>query len=1396
MALALYRKYRPRTFAEVIGQEHVTEPLSQALRSGRLHHAYLFSGPRGCGKTSSARILARSLNCEQGPTPEPCGVCASCRSLMNDGAGSIDVIEIDAASHGGVDDARELREKAFFAPANSRYKIYVIDEAHMVSSAGFNALLKLVEEPPEYVKFIFATTEPEKVLGTIRSRTHHYPFRLIPPAVLRPYLQQLTEAEGVQVEPTVFPLVVKAGGGSARDTLSVLDQLIAGAGPEGVSYTRAIDLLGVTDVTLLDEMCDALAAGDGAAAYATIDRVAEAGHDPRRFASDLLERFRDLIVLQQVPDAVSKGLIDGPADQLEAMGAQAARLGPATLSRCADIVHNGLVEMRGTTAPRLLLELITARMLLPGAEDSTGALLQRLERMERRLTLGGEPLPAGETPVAAPTAAASAAAPAGAPAPAADGGGSSGLSAARAAAAAAARRGGSAGGRPAAAQPSAPAAPAPAAPVSAAPVSAAPVSAAPVSAAPASAAPVSAAPVSPAPVSPAPVSAAPVLAAPVSAAPASAVPVSGGAVPGGGGAGGTVSGGPGAGPDWNDVAAGTTPAAARGRVGDEPEPDHDEPPWDDEPDDTTAPTRPVEPRAAESGPTSAGSSADASARRAESPNREAVDHVASDRRAEPVAENASTQRPVSAAPVSAAPVSTAPVSAAPVSAAPAPVAPAQDGADPSGASGGAAAWAETPQGGSGPSSAGQARAAGAGGAGERRGEPAGVLPDAPEEPAAAAVEAAAAGPGQLTAQAVRQVWPEVLAEVKKQPRGVVLRAMAADATVRELDGETVILTVPSPRHAQGITQGAALIVNALYEVLGGQWQIHCEVAGAAGATPYGDSGPGRGGSSGGGRAPGRNQATPTQRPDAGGPRQAPARAAAPTAAPTGVAPAGAAPSGTAQQATQPATAGRAPHTQRRQPEAPASGGDDEWPGPAQRRQPETPSSGSDDEWPGSAQRRQPEAPASGGDDGWPEPAQPGGRSTVTEAPAEDDDEDWPEVRAIPTSPPRSDDQDGQAAPEAGSRPETGVSGNTSASSHPGQADGGGANGLVAARGGPDDLANRPTDLAGRPGGANDLTAGATGPNGVAAGLTDATDLATGSDPATGPAAAPGGPTGLAAGLGGPTGVAEDASAGRPDTVGGVGGSHTDGGWGTADVSSTDDGRPVASIDGPRDGSGFEGRVAEGRSGTDALGVNDQGGTPNSARVDDGDRSGPATTGDAASRPGDDARPPDAAQAEDGEQVRGPVAAAGSSAVAAARAAAARASAARSNANAAGAAPAASAPPNAGGGAATASSGRNAGPGSGLAAARAAAAGARGPAGPKPAGKPVGEAWSDGSPTEEAPYDPEFDGPPSRGPKFEGFDPGDEPLDEVIDEKTARESGEQMAMRLLQEAFGAEKIGES
>jgi DNA polymerase-3 subunit gamma/tau len=398
VALALYRRYRPATFAEVRGQEHVTEPLRQALRNGRVNHAYLFSGPRGCGKTSSARILARSLNCAQGPTPDPCGVCDSCVALAPSGPGSIDVIEIDAASHGGVDDARDLRERAFYAPVSGRFKIYIIDEAHMVTSGGFNALLKLVEEPPPHLKFVFATTEPEKVIPTIKSRTHHYPFRLVPPSVLRGLLEEILAAESVSYEPTVLPLVVRAGAGSVRDSLSVLDQLLAGAGPEGLTYERTVALLGYTDDTLLDEMVDAMAAGDGAAVFGTVDRVVQGGHDPRRFAADLLDRLRDLIILGAVPGAGQTGLLDAPADRLEKMSGQAGRFGQAELARAAEILSDGLIQMRGTTSPRLLLELMCAQVLLPGASTGEKALAARLERLERRLDgLGSGEISPGPT---------------------------------------------------------------------------------------------------------------------------------------------------------------------------------------------------------------------------------------------------------------------------------------------------------------------------------------------------------------------------------------------------------------------------------------------------------------------------------------------------------------------------------------------------------------------------------------------------------------------------------------------------------------------------------------------------------------------------------------------------------------------------------------------------------------------------------------------------------------------------------------------------------------------------------------------------------------------------------------------------------------------------------------
>ena len=384
MSLALYRKYRPSVFADVIGQEHVTVPLSNALTGDRTHHAYLFSGPRGCGKTSSARIMARSLNCEKGPTPNPCGECQSCKDLVANGPGSLDVIELDAATHGLVDDARDLRDKAFFAPVQGRYKIYIIDEAHQLGPGAANALLKVVEEPPPHVIFIFATTEPDKLIATIRSRTHHYPFHLVPPGILAAHLEKICNLEGVSVAKGVIPLVVRASGGSVRDALSVLGQLLAGAGDDGVSYDIAIQLLGFTDGALLDDAIDAIAAHDGATLFKTIDRVIESGHDPRRFTSDMLERIRDLMIVDALKDSSANSILrDLPDDQMERMRNQAARIGSANLSRAADIAAEGLTQMRGATAPRLMLELICGRILLPIGDSGESGMLSRIERLER-----------------------------------------------------------------------------------------------------------------------------------------------------------------------------------------------------------------------------------------------------------------------------------------------------------------------------------------------------------------------------------------------------------------------------------------------------------------------------------------------------------------------------------------------------------------------------------------------------------------------------------------------------------------------------------------------------------------------------------------------------------------------------------------------------------------------------------------------------------------------------------------------------------------------------------------------------------------------------------------------------------------------------------------------------
>ena len=383
MSTALYRTYRPGRLADVVGQEHVTEPLARALASDRVHHAYLLAGPRGCGKTSTARILARSLNCAQGPTPDPCGECQSCTDLAPNGPGSIDVIELDAASHGGVDDTRELRERAMFAPVSSRYKVYIVDEAHMVTTAGFNALLKLVEEPPDHVRFIFATTEADKVIPTIRSRTFNYGFRLVPTRVLQQHLAMVCEAEGVPADPAALALVARSAAGSVRDALSILGQLIAGSGPEGLTHDEVSAQLGVTDAALLDDTIDAIASGEGARLFSVIDRVIDAGQDPRRFATDLLQRLRDLIVLSAIPGDEALAILDAPDSEIEIMRAQVAKLSLAELSRAADLVSDGLTQLRGATAPRLHLELLAARLLLPSADASPAGLAVRLDRLER-----------------------------------------------------------------------------------------------------------------------------------------------------------------------------------------------------------------------------------------------------------------------------------------------------------------------------------------------------------------------------------------------------------------------------------------------------------------------------------------------------------------------------------------------------------------------------------------------------------------------------------------------------------------------------------------------------------------------------------------------------------------------------------------------------------------------------------------------------------------------------------------------------------------------------------------------------------------------------------------------------------------------------------------------------
>ena len=389
MSTALYRRYRPETFAELIGQSQVTAPLMAALRSDKVNHAYLFSGPRGCGKTTSARILARCLNCAEGPTDTPCGKCPSCIELARDGSGSLDVVEIDAASHNGVDDARDLRERALFAPARDRYKIFILDEAHMVTAQGFNALLKIVEEPPAHVKFIFATTEPDKVIATIRSRTHHYPFRLVPPAQLLDYLEQLCASEKVDIAPGVLSLVVRSGGGSVRDSLSLLDQLIAGSDDGKVTYDRAVALLGYTPDSVLDDAVEALAVGDSATVFHSVDKIIQSGQDPRQFVEDLLERLRDLILVDSIGNE-AKNVLRGMSDEMIArLEAQAAKFGRAELAHAAASVSDSLSTMSGATSPKLHLELMCAKILVPSANATEVGSLARIERLERRIGIAG-----------------------------------------------------------------------------------------------------------------------------------------------------------------------------------------------------------------------------------------------------------------------------------------------------------------------------------------------------------------------------------------------------------------------------------------------------------------------------------------------------------------------------------------------------------------------------------------------------------------------------------------------------------------------------------------------------------------------------------------------------------------------------------------------------------------------------------------------------------------------------------------------------------------------------------------------------------------------------------------------------------------------------------------------